>query len=344
MRRGDESRLPPRAIMSKARKAGAYRTCLHPAASAKTCGKIISAHTLQRARVLREIGGPDGHVLTFHPFEPQVNGGLLLHRRGWNQASTFDAFCDRHDATTFAPLETKSFTGTKEQIFLTAYRATCWELYQKTRVVRSGPALRDLLDRGTSEPSQRRVQELLAVQAAGFQKGLAELREGKQQMDRALLASDYTDFSAYEFRLEGPVPLASTGAITPNRTLTGEALQTLHISAARMQWLAFGLDVRQNGASFVFLWSRDDSAPARYIGEVAGLQREKIAEFLCQFPFAHCENTYFKEDWWQALSGPDRAFLENLMANSNPYYSPPEYQLNRRAAPWRITSHGEVNV
>ena len=344
LRRADEPRLPPRAIMSKTHKAGAYRTCFHPNATPNTCGKLISAHTLQRARVLRQIASTDGHVLTFYPFEPKPGGGILLHRRGLNQASTFDAFCDKHDSAAFSRLETREFIGTKEQIFLTAYRATCWELYQKTRAVRSRPALRDLLDRGAGEDSQRSVQELLTAQAEGFQKGQEDLQEGKREMDRALLAADYTRFVAYEFRLEGTVPLASAGAITPNQTLLGEQLQTLHAPMSRTQWLAFGVDLRQNGASFVFLWSRDDLAPARYVEAVLRLRGEEIAEFLVQFPFAHCENTYFNEDWWQALSEPDRTFLEHLMGNTNPYYSPPVYQLNRHMAPWRIASHGEVNT
>jgi hypothetical protein len=163
-------------------------------------------------------------------------------------------------------------------------------------------------------------------------------------MDRALLANNYSDFSAYEFQLEGPVPLASTGAVTPNRTLSGESLQTLHNVAAQTQWLAFGLDLKQDQTSFVFVWPKGELAPARYVSELAALEVGEIAEFLCQFPFAHCENTYFNEAWWRALGDADRGVLEVLTANTNPYYSPPEYQLDRGMAGWRLASHGEVTV
>lgn len=338
MNRSTEPSLPPKAIASRVRRSGAYRTCLHASASKATCGKVISAHTLQRSRVLEEIASTDKHVLSFYPFEPEANGRLRVHRRGWHEASTFETFCAKHDSITFAPLEKVPFAGTKEQIFLIAYRAICWELYQKTRAIRSGPTLRDLIDRGAPEQMQHTVQEMIAIQDAGFRKGLADLNAVKHQMDQALLSEDYSPFRAHEFILEGPVAIAATGAITPNRTLGGLPLQTLHDVNAHTQWLSFGVDVRGGGASIVFLWLDQHLAPLSYLEELITLGPVKLSEFLAQFFFAHCENTYFAEDWWYGISEADRLFMMDLMANTNPYYFPPQFDLGRSTAPWRLVS------
>jgi hypothetical protein len=67
LRRSEEQPRPLRAIMHEVRQEAAFRTCLHPTASRTTCGKVVSAHTLQRSRVLAAIADEGNHVLTFYP-------------------------------------------------------------------------------------------------------------------------------------------------------------------------------------------------------------------------------------------------------------------------------------
>jgi len=280
--RSEEAKLPFPAIVSKVREGSELRVCLHPDAP-ESCDRVVSAHTLQRARVLQQMTDRDNHVLTFFPPNPGPDGLLTLQRRGWRQASTFAAFCAKHDARTFAPLENADYLGTKEQAFLAAYRAICWELYQKTRAVKSRPVARDILDRGAPEFLQQIAQELLGVQDAGFRKGLSSLQATKAEMDGALRARDYSAFEAYEVTLEGPVGIAATGAITPNRTLKGTALQILHDTKARLEWLAFGIDIGPCGVSLTFFWQRRDAAAGNYIEEIHGLKDQHLPEFLVQF-------------------------------------------------------------
>lgn len=288
--------------------------------------------------MLQAISDDDNHVSTFYPFEPGQDGRLKIHKRGWREASTFAAFCDRHDGATFAALEANPFSGSKKQIFLIAYRAICWELYQKTRAQKSKSTRRDLLDRGAPQHVQRRIQEILRAQDAGLDKGLRDLIRVKGNMDKALLTEDYTPYETYEVELEGTLGIASTGAITPNRSLSGMPLQTLHDPGAQTQWLAFGVDIRQEGPSAVFLWPTQEAAPKRYMEEVHGLEDRELVEFLAQFFFVYCENTYFSSSWWQALGDLQREFMAGLMANSNPYYFPPNYNLDCSIAPWRVVS------
>jgi hypothetical protein len=290
--------------------------------------------------VLRAISDDENHVLTFYPLEPDPHGhlGLKVQKRGWREASTFAAFCDRHDAAIFAPLEASSFSGSKKQIFLIAYRAICWELYQKTRALKSQSIRQRLLDRGAPEHVQRGVQAMLRDQDAGFGRGLEDSMRVKGGMDKSLLMEDYSPYETYEIQLEGPLAIAATGAITPNQSIRGVRLQTLHDVDAQTQWLSFGVDMRDAGPSAVFFWRSNESAPKQYMEEVKALGERELAEFLAQFFFVHCENTYFASSWWEALGEVQQKFMAELMANSNPYYFPPNYELDRAIAPWRIAS------
>jgi len=335
--RGNEAQLPFAAIASKVIKSAELSTCLHPEASARTCGKVVAAHTLQRARVLKAMKDQSNKVLTFFPLTYLLDGRIKLHSRGWQQASTFAAFCDKHDAATFAPLETVPFSGTKEQIFLIAYRALCWEVFQKHRAVKSGTVARALVDRGASEFVQVLAQQHMSVTYAGFGKGLESLRATKREMDVAFGSREYSAFETCEIVLDGYLAVAGTGAITPNRTPSGVRLQEL-LRIERLELLAFGVDIKPNQFRFLFHWSKTEKSPCAYMKELVALNDQELAEFLVQFLFAHCENTYFARSWWEGLKSNDREFLTKLMENVNPYDNPPQYELKRRLAPWRVIS------
>ena len=342
--RGREERLTFGAVKDKVERSAAYRTCLHPEASRELCGGVISAHTLPRSRVLQAIATIDNHVMSFHPVRIDAQGRLKAQRRGWRRAATFEAFCDVHDGTVFAPLEGEPFEGTAPQIFLIGYRAVCWELYQKIRAIRGSPAVRDLLDRGLDPAEQREVQFVLQAQADGFEKGRAESLRVKLAMDRALIAEDYSNYSMVEVLLAGSTSVVATGAVTPNRTLAGKQLQVLHDPSHPSEWLAFGVDVGDRGTSIVFLWVRGEESTSLYMNEILELADPELMAFLPQFFFAHCENTYFSEAWWNSLGRADRVFLTELMENGNPYYDPPEYDLDRRLTEWKLLRKREVST
>src|SRR5208283_1920156 len=276
-------------------------------------------------------------VLTFFPLTYRSDGKIKLHSRGWHQASTFAAFCDQHDATTFAPLEAVPFSATKEQIFLLAYRALCWEVFHKIRAIKVISETRSLIDRGASERDQFTAQRRMSVIQADYRAGLQSLRRTKQEMDVALGSQDYSAFETCEIVLDGTLAVAGTGAITPNRTPSGVRLQEL-LRIERLDVLGFGVDIRANQFSFLFHSSKTEKSACAYMTELIALNNQKLAEFLVQFLFAHCENTYFARSWWESLRIYDREFLVKLAENVNPYDYPPQYELNRRLAPWCVVS------
>jgi hypothetical protein len=261
-----------------------------------------------------------------------------LQKQGWRDASTFAAFCDKHDAALFKPLEGAPFSGSKKQIFLIAYRAICWELYQKQTVEKAKATRHELLDRGAHDDAQKTIQLMLSAQDLGIRKALDVLMAAKGNMDKSLLVDDYRPFATYEIQLDGPLAIAATGGITPNLSIGGVRLQDLMDLRAQTQWLCFGVDISDAGPTAVFLWRADDSAPSRYMAELKALSDPQLAEFLAQFFFVHCENTYFASSWWDTLDRAQQAFLVRLAANFEPYSFPPKYEWDRAVAPWKVAS------
>ena len=335
--REKEKRLPLSAVWDKAKRERSFKVCLHPQASEETCGRVISSHTLQRARVLKAISR-NNHVHSFYPFQSRDNGDLTLHKWGWREASTFNAFCDRHDGKTFESLEKSEFTGSKEQIFLIGYRAICWELYQKIQEFKVTPVMRDNLELGVDRSEQQALHHDSQVRMAALRRGAQDFAGIKEKMDRSFQARDYKGYSTLEIVVSGGLSIASTGAISPNYSISGNKLQLLENMTTDVQLLAFGTDVSERGASIVFLWLSEDEAPKRYIEEVLCLPREFIPQFLCQFFFVHCENTYFSPAWWSSLAVSEKEAVKKMVANVNPYYSPHRYRKNLVAVPWKMES------
>lgn len=329
--REKESPLPPKAAVNQLRRFFKLKQCLHPEASQGTCSRVVAAHTIQRKGPLEGITDSTGHCLTFYP--PDGRNQPVPQRRGWKEASTFAGFCGRHDGRTFAPLESTPFTGSAEQCFLLAYRAECHELYQKQASDRAREPLRRILDRGTSPGVQRTIQEMQDWEGAGVKKGLDESRRNKRRMDHELLDSDFRGWRRLFICFRGEQSVVSTGCPTPNRTLSGRILQTLHDRAASIQRLYVGAVRDGDVGGIVLTWRTEDAAPESLVADLRALDIERVPGVVVQFIFAHIENTYFSPAWWKLLSDEQRDHIWSLASLGNPYYVPWDY-MEDVPVPW----------
>src|SRR5579859_4904779 len=203
LNRESATRLPFKAMAQTFRNASAQKVCLQPLAAPGICDKIVSAHTIQRSRVLESLVDHSKHVRSFFPVDFDDTGKPKLHRVGWRDASTFTGFCAKHDEITFKPLEVGGFEGTLQQCFLIGYRAVCHEVYQKSGNLKSLPTLRNVVDRGLPPIDQKEIQQFWDVFEAGTNLGLANFMKLKAAMDAQLLKAEYSGWSRAIIRFQG---------------------------------------------------------------------------------------------------------------------------------------------
>ena len=84
-----ETPIPLGAIAQRTIAESNIELCPHPSAAPAICDKIVSAHTIQRSRVLERITDASNHVQTF--FSERTNysaDGPRVLRVGWKFWST----------------------------------------------------------------------------------------------------------------------------------------------------------------------------------------------------------------------------------------------------------------
>jgi hypothetical protein len=113
----------------------------------------------------------------------------------------------------------------------------------------------------------------------------------------------------------------STGAPTPNRTISGKELQALHDPEAQIQRFYIGPVSSQRGQGIVLSWRTEDGLIEEFVSELRSLSPAVVPGILVQFMFAHIENTFFSSSWWSSLSSPQRQHITQLAIMGNPYYT-----------------------
>lgn len=342
--RESESPIPLNALAELARRRGEHRVCMHFGASAAACmGKVINAHTVQRSRELRQLIDDDQHVLHFDSNKRDPRTGLLpVSRVGWRDASTFAGFCQKHDAETFSPVETRAFDGASEQCALLAYRSICYEVHRKRSVALANPAIQPFIDRGYTEALQRERQAIHRVGDDGNAAGLDHFQQLKAAIEVALQAGDLSRWRSTILWFSGPLSVASSGVISPNRDLDGLELQNWIGRGSEQESMCLNIVSVEGGGAAVLTWPTEAQAPRRFIERL--LQYGEAAlSLLVQFSFRHLHNIYFSRTWWESLRSAQKVFICNLasLTSTEAYFAPLDFRSRTRVVPWtlvRVTS------
>jgi len=336
LNRESEPPLPTAVLHQQVRDANTVRRCLHPLAAPGVCDALVSAHTIQRSRVLRAIVDSGQHVLSFHPeYAPTGRLDEGPYRVGWREASTIPGFCGRHDGETFAALEAKEFTGSAEQCFLLGYRALCHEVHEKLGAEAAYGVSRLLTDRGYSPEAQRQTQRMLRVHNLGVRKGLEDLGPVKKAMDQALVRRDVSACSMAVLGFQGPACFAAAGTLTPDVDAHGTRLQVLHDFDTPVEWLSVAVDVAAAGPAIVFCWLRNAAKAEHFVDSILSLAEERLLVLLPQLLFFYIGNAYFAAEWWSGLSMEQQRHLRALARDSNPYYGERQF-LKASVVSWKL--------
>jgi hypothetical protein len=295
--------------------------CLHPEAGSGQCkGKIIRAHSIQRAGVLNAVA-ENGHVngYCFRLNLLMKNNGIIPRQSvGINNASIFRGFCEYHDNQTFAPIERRLFSGTNQQCFLHSYRALCREIYTRRAALKSIELVREM-DRGTSIQNQLQIQKLVAIQKRGLRKGLDGLEIVKRIFDIRLLNKTYDDISHCIFFFDKVPEIVCSGGFFPERDLHGRQLQVLSDSGQLFDIVFLTVLAVESQGAAIFTWVGNTESPSlNFVKSICDLERDKIPNVIGRIAIGHIENTFSNPSWWKALSTPERNFIERFAASGAP--------------------------
>jgi hypothetical protein len=158
-------------------------------------------------------------------------------------------------------------------------------------------------------------------------------------MDKQLLERSYDAYCHLFVRFHGAITVASTGAPTPERSVSGAVLQDLGQVSAHAQRLYASVVPAEAGGALVLTWRRGEQAPERFVRDFVAHSRPQLASNLVQFLFAHIENTYFSSAWWEGLSAGEQNHVRYLATMGDPYRT--RWKYTNLSVPWAVTSVGE---
>ncbi len=302
--------------------------CLH-FDSGNRCDQIISAHTIQKSRQLKNIA-EDGKVYRF-------SGDLsILNRTNGipeskiiciNKASTFPGFCKRHDNDLFRPIDQDPLLTHPLQVGLYAYRSLCREFFLKENAIGLWTTLVDhpeLSDRNRS---------LVAASLAGNKLGFNRLLFHKQKFEASIQSGSFQDFQHTTFSSKMPFPIQVSGVYCPDFDFFGAPLQNLANPTSPLDCLAFFTAPSIDGWSLCFAWhNSSDRACSALLRSLATIVHEghSLDTALLRFVFSCSENHAFRISWWDNLPLSHKASIINAAAlMTNPYQPlPSTYLLN----------------
>jgi len=269
------------------------------------------------------------------------SGGRIIPKLiGINEASTFWGFCQAHDSSTFAPLETRTLGPTDEQAFLIAYRPLVKELYLKMCQLESLELCREA-DKGRALHEQLDIQELIRLHGLGIRSAIYDLEHHKTLFDADLIARDFDHVRYVTIHLDCAPDIMCSGMVQPEYAFDGTLIQDLTDIGSVLQMIAFSLLATDGGGAAVFAW-RDNSnaASSVLVDSLLTLPESDIPSALVRFALSELENAFFRPSWWENLSDAEQRALEDrINHNVNPLVNVAPTLLcddGIRAVNWRV--------
>lgn len=273
--------------------------CLYPKSHGLSCSKkIISSHTIQKAKAISPLKNINNEVMTFHRtdgYEPKFIG--------WNKASTYNGFCGVHDKSIFLPIEDFEISPTQEQLFILAYRSFCHEFYQKSASLRAQPYIIESRLQGHSYAEQQEMLEFFSAAYDGAIKGQHEMDKVKNEIfDLAFSSKNYNDFCSLYIEFSGTQILAGCGAFTPDYDVWNNSIQNLYKLETPASHIS--INVLNEGSKIIFslYWPKIFNEATIFVKSF--LEQDKISygKLAVEIAFGYIENVYFSDFWWNHLA------------------------------------------
>jgi hypothetical protein len=297
-----ETRIGTMQPIYRALSQGFAKTCLANALGG-CCGKIIRAHSLQKALLLPH--ARNGHVYEFDPFCVGDNG-FRPTRIGVNEATTFTGFCEHHDASLFAPIEVQEFTAQPQQLFKYHYRAVAQAYYNrayKFKILEQ--ALIENAPKVGAADARRFAED---IQINRFE--VQELLKHKDLCEQNLVKENWSEVEGSCWKGMCAPDIFAADFFGPRKDFNGKILQDCK-SLAPLQWMSLTITATNNCA-LVLLCAERGSQIMRSCAESLrrhpnNLQTMAIVNFIvCQL-----ENFIMLPKWWEPLPDDAKRLIVN---------------------------------
>jgi hypothetical protein len=276
------------------------------ASNADSCeGQIIGAHTVPRSQLERI--ADDGHVYAIKGDLPTFNktgGQIEMSKRGIGQFSVLNCFCQKHDRELFASVETKTISGTPEQVAALHYRAMGSELYRK---ITSVEVTKEFIKTKAGGRNRGFVQSMLI----GSQLGLLDSGKTIKRCEQAMFDERYDALGALVINFKEPPSIMTVGGYNPQFDYHGKHLQSL--ANKELHEVSFSILSAENRAIVILAWLKPSDVAKKFVASFCEQVQNLWTTLLIQTSFSHLENTCANISWWNALKGAERDSLLGRM-------------------------------
>lgn len=297
--------------------------CYAPASMHLDCDKrIVQAHTLSKSSSLKAIADPSNHVMGVVMNLPSLmrnKGRWMPEKIGINQASTFTGFCAVHDRVLFSCLENEKFTGTDEQCFALMFRSLSKEIYAKEGGWQSSDFAKNA-DKGKLQVEQFFIQKFVSLHQSGLQAAITELNNLKTSLDRILLSRQFSEIESVIFTFSGPLPIAVSSILSPERDFNGTKIQDLNNLNVSAEQVCFNAFSSEGKGYVVFSWLGTSAIIRRFVRSLIKVPADKVFNTLLYFFFTKAENTYSSPEWWDSLSDKQRENISNMIMSGVDFF------------------------
>lgn len=292
-----------------------FKLCMVPQKMKKDCSKrIINAHTISKSRNLKAIA-ENGHVLTFKinsVFKLLKNKGeIKIEKIGINNASIFKGFCSYHDKELFSCIEDENIIFSPKQIFMTAYRSICNELYIKNADLNQKKFLLNSMRNKITLNYVKRLE----VYIKGIELAIDDLNKVKKIYDQIILEDKgYDKVNYYILEINKIPDVLVSGNWIPDKNFDGEKLINLADTKVNFNSLNVSSIVTDKGGAFIFAWIDSEELVTKniynFIKSFMKLDNKLKINILPRFIFGHFENVYFNPTWWNSLTQQQKELIE----------------------------------
>ena len=224
-----------------------------------------------------------------------------MRTRGVSQASTFNGFCEKHDAELFSAVENHPFTGAAEQVFLLMYRTICKELFLKKTQMRQSEQLRVIEAAKVGATADEMSPTALGnLYEAGVELGVDDLLKDKAKMDQWLLSKEFGHIEACIIRCGTKPDLVCSGYYAPHFDFCGNQLQQDFMATNQLNHIYCNVMALGRGGCILLAYFKgEEDGPRELINTLIQTRQPDAA--TAWLTFVHFENAAYRIGWWDAL-------------------------------------------